>query len=61
MMAKVEERLLQAVMEDSEREYRRQQEEESEGLKEMLEMSASCDVYVLELDVKQEAKKEATK
>ena len=60
MTAEEEERLLQAVMEDSEREYRRQHEEEWEGLKEMLEMSASGDVYVPELAVKQEVKEEPT-
>ena len=47
---------MQAVMEDSEREYKRCQEEEWEGLQEMLELSASGDVYVSELDMKQKVK-----
>ena len=59
MTAEEEERLVQAIMEDSEREYRRQQEEEWQGLQFMLELSASGDVYVPELDVKQEVKEEA--
>ncbi|KAI5004791.1 hypothetical protein ZWY2020_032034 [Hordeum vulgare] len=41
-------------MEDSEREYMRQKEEEWKGLQEMLELSASGDVCVPKLDVKQE-------
>ena len=56
MTTEEEERLVQAVMEDSEREYKRCQEEEWEGLQEMLELSASGDVYVSELDMKQKVK-----
>ena len=60
MPAEEEEWLVQAVMEDSEREYKRLQVDEWEGLLEMLELSASSDVYVPELDVKQEVKEEPT-
>nr|AEE00125.1 hypothetical protein TAANSRALLhA_515O12.g00003 [Triticum aestivum] len=58
MMSEEEERLVHAVMEDFEREHKRCQEEECEGLQEMLELSAVGDVCVSELDVKQEVKME---
>ncbi|KAE8810489.1 hypothetical protein D1007_12701 [Hordeum vulgare] len=44
MTAEQEERLLQAIMNDPEREYRCQHEEEWEGLPDMFELSASADV-----------------
>ncbi|KAE8821096.1 hypothetical protein D1007_00949 [Hordeum vulgare] len=61
MTLEEEGRLVQAVMDDSEREYKHREGKECEGLQEMLQLSATEDVYVLELDaVKMEVKEEAT-
>uniref|UniRef100_M8CGH5 Zinc finger protein CONSTANS-LIKE 5 n=1 Tax=Aegilops tauschii TaxID=37682 RepID=M8CGH5_AEGTA len=52
-----EEWLVQDVM-DSKREFKRSQEEQWEELHEMMALSTAGDVYVPELDVKQEVKEE---
>ncbi|KAE8775343.1 hypothetical protein D1007_52120 [Hordeum vulgare] len=63
MMAKEEDRLIWFVMEDCEWKYKRAQEEQWEGLKHMLALSAAKDVYLSELDVKlkDEVMEEATR
>ncbi|KAE8784041.1 hypothetical protein D1007_42401 [Hordeum vulgare] len=53
-----EERLVHAMMEDTEREFKRLQEEEWEGLGEMTRLSAAGDVYFVEVDMKHEVKDE---
>ncbi|KAE8773765.1 hypothetical protein D1007_53951 [Hordeum vulgare] len=61
MTVEEEERLIWAVMEDFEREYKGREEEEWQGLEHMLALLATDDVYMPKLDVKVEVKEKVMK